>query len=65
MEEGIYYNEGWLERSALIDSLLAKMEFHANNISALCAKIVGVREERLLAKEQDWGLDPEMSTEII
>jgi len=28
--------------------------------------IMGIsQDERLLAKEQDWGLDPEMSTEII
>lgn len=58
-------DEGYLDRSALIDALLDKMEFHVNNISALCSKIVGVWDERILAKtteciEEDWGLTSEI-----
>lgn len=57
--------EGWLDRSAQIDGLLTKMEFHVNNISTLCRKIVGVWDERMLAKtteciEEDWGLNSEV-----
>lgn len=58
-------DEGVMGRSALIDSLLDQMEFYVNNISVLCSKIIGVWDERLLAKttecvEQDWGLNSEV-----
>jgi hypothetical protein len=56
MEEGIHYSEGWLETNlvSLGQSIVDKIESLLSSVDAV-----------LLGREQDWGLDPEMSTEII
>lgn len=57
------YGEGYLDR---VDVLLIRMTALVEHICELCKKVGGgTTDNGVVMKEEDWGLDPDISTEII